>query len=82
MALILGQISNHLTDIHCIECRIGNVMGSDGPSTLEFLHSTLAWLDQLEANPDPSLKVESVAELRKLLVARIARHELDHRNQT
>jgi hypothetical protein len=57
-------------------------MGSDGPSTLEFLHSTLAWLDQLEANPDPSLKVESVAELRKLLVARIARHELDHRNQT
>jgi len=57
-------------------------MRPGGLSTLEFLHSTLNWLDQLVQTPDPSLDAESVAELRKILVARIARYELDPTIQT
>jgi hypothetical protein len=36
-------------------------MRPDGLSALEFLHSTLNWLDQFEQTADPSRDSESVA---------------------
>jgi hypothetical protein len=50
-------------------------MSSDGPSALEFLHSTLRWVEQLEKAPDPSLDTKSVAELKDILIIRIAKLE-------
>jgi hypothetical protein len=51
-------------------------MSSDGPRALEFLRSTLNWVEQLEKTPDPSLGAKAVAELKEILVARIAKLEI------
>jgi hypothetical protein len=53
----------------------GGVMSSDGPGALKFLHTTLSWVEQLERTPDPALDSESVAELKVILIARIAKLE-------
>jgi hypothetical protein len=46
-----------------------------GSETLKFLRSTLQWLEEHEQDPDPMFDAESVAELKEILLSRIAKYE-------